>query len=108
MYLAGGCQVSSTRNASQTVNLTCHLRPYGWIWAVFNISSCSTPDSSFFQGKGIKTEINGILPLESFRSQGFAREGGGRLETISRDLTKVSKIFTFDQKYLKLLWNLKL
>ena len=52
-------------------------------------------DSDFFRGKGIKTEINGILPLESVRSQGFARGGGGRLETISRDVTKVSKLFSF-------------
>ena len=46
--------------------------------------------------KGIKTGINGILPLQSVARQGFVRGGGGggRLETISRDLTKVSKFFS--------------
>ena len=45
--------------------------------------------------KGIKTGINGILPLQSVARQGFVRGGGGgRLETISRDLTKVSTLFS--------------
>ena len=59
--------------------------------SIFNFFFFLT-DSSFFRGKGIKTEINGILPLESVRSQGFAGGGGGRLETISRDVTKVSAV----------------
>ena len=85
--------------ASQTVNI---YKPYGWVVPVFNLFLLFSQTALSFRGKGIKTEINGILPLESVPSQGFAAGGGGRLETISREVTKVSiELFVFYyQKYL--------
>ena len=84
-------QTKSLQNSDPQYVLTIFGFQVGCV-SVFNFFFFLT-DSTFFRGKGIKTEINGILPLESVRSQGFARGGGGRLETISRDVTKVSKLF---------------